>query len=201
MTKKLRLLIATSTTLLLWLAPWSALAAEPEAKACDPDDATNCIEYLMKGTPAPFTGMLAGPRRAALLTVRSSMCQVRVSEARDEEKEAGDQKLAFEQLGRKSDNAASQQKILLMKKGMEAYETQFGPKWSDSAFQGSGHRPRSRGAWRIVGQPADRPQRLGSQLGTPRLPRGRLRFSLRDERARVKRSYLANRSIGTAPKC
>lgn len=116
----------------LWLAPWSALAAEPEAKACDPADPANCIAYLMKGAPAPFDGMLAGPRRAATLTVRANMCQERIDDAAADAREEGATKLAFEQQRRKVDNEANQQRLWVMRRGMEAYKEQFGPKWYDN---------------------------------------------------------------------
>ncbi len=96
---------------------------------CDPEDASDCVEYLLPSQPAPFGGMLLGPRRAATITVKAEQCDERTKDATDEQRELGEVKLQAEKDGRASDNVASAQKLDFALKAMEDYKERYGPKW------------------------------------------------------------------------
>jgi hypothetical protein len=104
-------------------------AAEDQAKACDPSDSKDCIEHVIQGTRAPFTGMLVGPRRSAVMTVKSQQCDARTKAAVREATELGEVKLQAEKDRRANDSDTNKQKIIIMRQGMEAYKQRFGPKW------------------------------------------------------------------------
>lgn len=66
-------------TLWLSLGTWSGLRADPKyPPSCDPKDSTNCVQPLVEGETAPFTGQLLSTRRAAKLIVRAEQCDQRL---------------------------------------------------------------------------------------------------------------------------
>lgn len=96
---------------------------------CDPEDPSDCVEFLLPDQPAPFGGMLLGPRRAATITTKAEQCDERVKMAADEVRELGGVKLQAEKDGRASDNDASAQRLEIMQWGMDQYKERYAPKW------------------------------------------------------------------------
>jgi len=47
--------------------------------ACDPNDAQNCVQPLLAGEEAPFTGQLLTPKRAVKLAVEAGQCKERIA--------------------------------------------------------------------------------------------------------------------------
>ena len=68
-----------SLILLPWLAFLSVLHADPKHEpVCDPQDPESCVQLLLEGEKAPFTGQLLTPRRAAKAAVGLMMCDDRI---------------------------------------------------------------------------------------------------------------------------
>lgn len=88
---------------------------------CDPTDPKDCIEYIIRGTPAPYNGMLAGPRRAARLTVKAEQCDERLKDAVAEEREAGAVKLGAERDRRASDREVADMKIEVLRRALPGW--------------------------------------------------------------------------------
>lgn len=64
---------------LLLVTPSVALSAPPSLQpACDPQDSRSCVQPLLEGEAAPFTGQLLTPRRAAKLAVKAGQCKERI---------------------------------------------------------------------------------------------------------------------------
>jgi hypothetical protein len=107
----------------------STALAQALPKSCDPDDPKSCVQPLMEGEPAPFSGQLMTGRRAAKLAVLAGGCQDRVDLAVGETRELGTIDLNAEKALRASDQAAFQlQKDLLMRRMAEMEDT-LAPRW------------------------------------------------------------------------
>ena len=88
-------------------------------RACDPEDKTSCVQPLLEGETAPFSGQLLTPRRAAKLGVRAGDLDERVRLAIEETAELWRIKLEKEQALRKNDNEANAFKLDLLTKAVD----------------------------------------------------------------------------------
>lgn len=115
-------------TLLLLLSFLNELhAANPPTlpKQCDPKDQHSCVQPLMAGEMAPFTGQLLTPRRAARLAVKAESCKARINLKIAETEEVWKLRLYLEQNLRSNDNLASQKSLEAMKKYAESLEQKW----------------------------------------------------------------------------
>lgn len=94
----------------------ASLAAKPSLPAqCDPKDSKNCVQPLMEGESAPFSGQLMTFRRAAHLAVQAGQCSERVDIAVNETKELMSIDLNLQKALRENDAKAwAVQKDLLL---------------------------------------------------------------------------------------
>ena len=83
-------------------------------RACDPEDKTSCVQPLLEGEEAPFSGQLLTPRRAAKLGVRAADADERARLAVEETEELWKIKLQKEKDLRKLDNETNALKIKLL---------------------------------------------------------------------------------------
>lgn len=98
----------------------SVLSTPPTLpSACDPEDKASCVQPLIEGEEAPFSGQLLTPRRAAKLGVRASSADERVKLAVEETVELWTIKLESERALRANDNAANATKIDLLTKAVD----------------------------------------------------------------------------------
>lgn len=115
-------------TLLLLLSSWNVLHADKPPtlpKQCDPKDAHSCVQPLLAGEMAPFTGQLLTHRRAARLAVKSASCKARIQLKIDETAEVWKLKLDLEKGLRENDNIASRQSLEAMKRYAESLEQKW----------------------------------------------------------------------------
>jgi len=121
-------------TRLLWLVTWSAFLgstsfAQSLPKSCDPDDPKSCVQHLLEGDVAPFTGQLMSNRRAAKLVVSAGGCQEKLDLVVEREKALALIALEGEKALRASDQVGAQlQKDLLLKR-MSEMEEALAPRW------------------------------------------------------------------------
>jgi len=86
---------------------------------CDPEDKASCVQPLIEGETAPFSGQLMTPRRAAKLGVRAASVDERVKLAIEETEELWRIKLEKEQALRKNDNETNALKLQLLEKAVD----------------------------------------------------------------------------------
>lgn len=124
-----------------WRSTWSGLLAvsltlcaargdaqTPDA-ACDPNDAKSCVQPLIAGQAAPFTGLLLTPRRAAKLGVMAGECEARVALAVDREQELAQVKLQGAQQLRDNDKQGAQLQVDLLMRRMAEQEKALTHRW------------------------------------------------------------------------
>lgn len=126
-----------------WQRPWSALLAgsltlwaglgraQTQNPACDPGDPKSCAQAVTEGSPAPYSGVLLTPRRAAIVTVRAEQCREQIALEVGAAQELAQVKLDHAQALRVSDQEAHTAELQAMQKGWEDYEERFGPRWYD----------------------------------------------------------------------
>jgi len=129
-------------TRLLWPSSWKALLvnsavafygafghAQTLDKVCYPNDPQNCVQGLIVGQTAPFTGMLMTNRRAAKLGVMAEGCQDRIVLSVGEANDLAQIQIQGLQAMRKNDQDAEKlQKDLLLKQ-LEKAEELYSPRW------------------------------------------------------------------------
>ncbi len=107
------------------------LSQSPFTKSCVDGDPFNCRQTVVEGTKVPFSGQLMTPRRAALLAVTATQCQVQLDLEMERVQAIVNVDLFLEKSLRANDNkAAKAQKELLtgeLKRAHKAAEK----KWHD----------------------------------------------------------------------
>jgi len=101
----------------MWIFLSFALGAPPAIPPqCDPDDAESCVQPLLEGESAPFSGQLLSPRRAAKLAVLAGNADERARLAVEEAEEVWRVKLEAERRLRVNDNAANRLKVEMLER-------------------------------------------------------------------------------------
>lgn len=117
---------ALLVSLTLWAAPGAAQTVD---KACDPSDPKSCVQALMEGQPAPFTGLLMTGRRAAKLGVLAEGCQDRIALATGEIRELSQIQLQGLQAMRQNDKETTKLQTDLLMERLKGAEELFSPRW------------------------------------------------------------------------
>lgn len=105
---------------MLWLGTWSVLHAEPKHEpVCDPQDPKSCVQLLLEGEKAPFTGQLLTIRRAAKAAVGLMMCDDRIKLKLAEANELWGIKLDLAKRLAAADLEAAQAKIKVLQKALQ----------------------------------------------------------------------------------
>lgn len=97
--------------------------------SCDPQDQKSCVQPLVEGEVAPFTGQLLTPRRAAKLAVDAGSCKEATAIEVGHVEETWELKLNTEQRLRKNDQDAHQLEVDLLMKRMAQMEETLAPHW------------------------------------------------------------------------
>ena len=99
------------------------LSQSPFPKSCAKDDPSNCRQTVVEGTQVPFSGQLMTPRRAAILGVAASQCQLQIDMAVESIQSIINVDLYLEKSLRSNDQkAAKTEKTLLTEELKRAHE-------------------------------------------------------------------------------
>jgi hypothetical protein len=97
--------------------------------SCDPADQKSCVQPLLEGEAAPFSGQLLTPRRAAKLAVEAGSCKEATAIEVEHAVDVWKLKLETEQRLRKNDQDAHQLEVDLLMKRMAQIEETLSPHW------------------------------------------------------------------------
>ncbi len=111
----------------LLAAPVSAQTTH--TKQCDPDDAKSCVQPILVGEEAPFSGQLLTFRRAAKLAVKAGQCKERVQLAQDEARELAQIEVKTLESILENRQQSHEVQLDLMKRRMEELENSLVAPW------------------------------------------------------------------------
>ena len=126
-------LLALGVALVMFLFVGRGVAhCEPQPKlpaSCDPQDSKSCVQPLLEGEAAPFSGQLLTFRRAAKLAVEAGSCKETTAIEVEHVEDSWKLKLETEQRLRKNDEDAHQLEVDLLMKRMAQMEETLVPHW------------------------------------------------------------------------
>lgn len=116
-----------------WLALLSVLLAASLSHGaepiCDPQDPESCVVSIREGSPAPYTGVLLTPKRSAKITADLEAWPKRLQDAVGESREVAQKEIDRLTQLRNSDRVAYDQRVEIMRLGMEDYKARYAPQW------------------------------------------------------------------------